>query len=155
MPGQHIWHIKVQRVGQADYEIAEIQLDRRRAPVLGEVIDVSVKRKGIHAKIVTFNTSASGSTSTYTIEAVEEDDGIDFDYDLEEIVNMDGIGPVSLKSALRRMPDRIGVLSMLHREAGKNPSFFNAAQIEALLERYRAELTAGNPPGHREADEDF
>jgi hypothetical protein len=79
---------------------------------------------------------------------------VDFDYDLEEIVQMDGVGPISLKSALKRMPDRIGVLSMLHRDAGKNPSFFNAAQIEALLERYRSDFTAGNPPGHREADEE-
>jgi hypothetical protein len=79
---------------------------------------------------------------------------IDFDYDIEEIVQMDGVGLVSLKSALKRMPDRIGVLSMLHREAGKTPSFFNAAQIEALLERHRADFTAGSPPGHREADED-
>jgi hypothetical protein len=55
--------------------LAEIQLDRRRAPVHGEVIDVSVKRKGIRAKIVAFNTSTSGSTSTYAIEAVEEDEG--------------------------------------------------------------------------------
>jgi hypothetical protein len=82
------------------------------------------------------------------------DTPIDFDYDLEEIVNMDGVGLVSLKSALKRMPDRIGVLSMLHRDVGKNPSFFNAAQIEALLARYRSDFTAGNPPGHREADED-
>ena len=82
------------------------------------------------------------------------DTPIEFDYDLEEIVQMDGVGLISLKSALRRMPDRIGVLSMLHRDAGKNPSFFNAAQIEALLERYRSDFTAGNPPGHREADED-
>jgi hypothetical protein len=79
---------------------------------------------------------------------------IDFDYDLEEIVNMDGVGLVSLKSALKRMPDRIGVLSMLHRNVGKNPSFFNAAQIEALLARYRSDFAEGNPPGHREADED-
>jgi hypothetical protein len=62
-------------VGQAEAEIAEVQLDRRRAPVHGEVIDVSVKRKAVRAKIVAFNTSTSGSTSTYTIEAVEEDDG--------------------------------------------------------------------------------
>src|SRR6266403_1962402 len=33
MTGQHIWHIKVRRTGQAEAEIAEIQLDRRRAPV--------------------------------------------------------------------------------------------------------------------------
>jgi len=75
MTGQHIWHIKVRRTGQAEAEIAEIQLDRRRAPVQGEVIDVSVKRKSIRATIVAFNTSTSGSTSAYTIEAVEKDDG--------------------------------------------------------------------------------
>jgi hypothetical protein len=43
--------------------------------MLGEVIDVSVKREGVRASIVTFNTSVSGSTSTHTIEAVEEDNG--------------------------------------------------------------------------------
>ncbi len=66
------FHIKVRGVGQAEAEIAEIQLDRRRAPKRGEVIDLSVKRKDIRAKIVAFNTPTSGSTSTYTIEAVEE-----------------------------------------------------------------------------------
>jgi hypothetical protein len=75
MPGQHIWHIKARRVGQADYEIAEIQLDRRRAPVHGEVIDVVVKRESIRAKVVSFNESTSGSTTTYTVLATEEDDG--------------------------------------------------------------------------------
>jgi hypothetical protein len=74
MPGQHIWHIKVRRVGQADYEIAEIQLDRRRAPVQGEFIDVVVNRKQMRARIVGSNKSASGSTNTYTILAAEEDD---------------------------------------------------------------------------------
>jgi hypothetical protein len=75
MTGQHIWHIKVRRTGEAEAEIADIQLHPRHPPVLGEVIDVSVKRKGIRAKIVAFNTSTSGSTSTYTIEAAEEDGG--------------------------------------------------------------------------------
>jgi len=75
MPGQHIWHIKVRRTGQAEPEIAEPQLDRRHAPVQGEVIDVSVKRKSVRAKIVAFNTSTSGSTATYSIQAVEEHEG--------------------------------------------------------------------------------
>ncbi|SHJ46259.1 hypothetical protein SAMN05444159_0683 [Bradyrhizobium lablabi] len=79
---------------------------------------------------------------------------IDFDHDLEEIVKMDGVGLVSLKSALKRMPDRIGALSMLHRDVGKTPSFFNAAQIEALVAEYCSDFRKGNPPGHREADED-
>jgi hypothetical protein len=75
MPGQHIWHVKVRRTGQAEPEIAEPQLDRGRAPVQGEVIDVSVKRKSVRAKIVAFNTSTSGSTATYSIQAVEEHEG--------------------------------------------------------------------------------
>jgi hypothetical protein len=75
MPGQHIWHIKVRRVGQADYEIADIRLDQRRAPVQGEFIDAVVNRDGVRAKIVAFNKSASGTTATYEILAAEEDDG--------------------------------------------------------------------------------
>jgi hypothetical protein len=74
MPGQHIWHIKVRRVGQADYEIAEIQLDRRRAPVQGEFIDVVVNREQMRAKVVALHKSASG-TSTHTVLAIEVDDG--------------------------------------------------------------------------------
>jgi hypothetical protein len=75
MPGQHIWHIKVRRTGQAEPERAEPQLDRGREPVLGEVIKVTVKSESVHAKIANFNTSTSGSTFTYAIEAVEEGDG--------------------------------------------------------------------------------
>ena len=37
---------------------------------------------------------------------------LDFDYDLEEIVQMAGVGSVSLKSALKRMPDRIDAQSL-------------------------------------------
>jgi hypothetical protein len=77
---------------------------------------------------------------------------LDFDYDLEEIVQMAGVGSVSLKSALKRMPDRIDARSVLWRDLGKNPTFYNAAQIEALLARYRSD--EGKRPGHREADED-
>jgi hypothetical protein len=79
---------------------------------------------------------------------------IDFDYDLEEIVQMDGVGPVSLKSALMRMPDPIGPYGVLHRERGKTPAFFGTFQIQALLNRHRSELNEGNRLGHREADED-
>jgi hypothetical protein len=75
MPAQHIWHVKIRRIGQADYEIAEIQLDRRRSPEPGEVIDVVVNLKGIRAKIAAFNTTTRGSTATYEIRADEEDDG--------------------------------------------------------------------------------
>lgn len=79
---------------------------------------------------------------------------IEFEYDLDEIVQMDGKGPVSLRAALIRMPERVGPLGVLWREKGKSPSFFDAGQIQALLDRHRKELEAGNPPGHREADED-
>jgi hypothetical protein len=76
MPGAHIWHIKVRRAGQADYELAEIQMDRRRPPEVGEFIDVVVNREFIRARIVALNKSASGSTAaTYTVLAAEEDDG--------------------------------------------------------------------------------
>ena len=33
---------------------------------------------------------------------------INFDYSLDEIVQMDGKGPVSLRTALIHMPDRVG-----------------------------------------------
>jgi hypothetical protein len=79
---------------------------------------------------------------------------IDFDYDLQEIVQMSGVGLVSLKSALKRIPDRVGPYGVLHRERGKTPAFFDSFQIQTLLNRYRSEFNEGNPPGHREADED-
>ena len=65
----------------------------------------------------------------------------------EEIVQMVGVGPMLLKSALQRMPDRIDVRSVLYRDLGKNPTFFNAAQIEALRARYQSDQS--KRPGHR------
>jgi hypothetical protein len=79
---------------------------------------------------------------------------IDFEYDLHEIVRMDGKGSVSLRTALIHMPSRVGPLGVLQREPGKIPSFFNADQIQALVDQHKAKLEAGNLPGHREADED-
>ncbi len=64
---------------------------------------------------------------------------IAFECDLHEIVQMDGKGPVSLRTALVHMPSRVGPLGVLLREAGKVPSFFNAEQIQAL-ERDEARL---------------
>jgi hypothetical protein len=58
---------------------------------------------------------------------------IDFDYDLEEIVQMDGVGPVSLKSALWRMPDPIGPYGVLHRERGKTPAFSTLSEFKHCL----------------------
>ena len=60
--------------------------------------------------------------------------------------------PVLLKSALQRMPDRIDVRSVLYRDLGKNPTFFNATQIEALRARHQSDQ--GKRPGHRQANED-
>src|SRR6266576_1151293 len=78
---------------------------------------------------------------------------INFEYDLDEIVQMDSKGPVSLRTALIHMPGRVGPSGVLYRAAGKAPAFFDAGQIQALLDRHRKDLEAGNPPGHREADE--
>jgi hypothetical protein len=78
---------------------------------------------------------------------------IDFQYDLDEIVQMDGVGLVTLRSALARMPDRVRPLGVLFREQGKQPSLFDATNIQALLDRHRKDLEAGNPLGHREGDE--
>jgi len=66
---------------------------------------------------------------------------------------MEGVGMLALRSALCRMPDRIGPLGVLYRDNGKQPPFFDAVQIEALLAKHRVDLEAGNPPGHRVADE--
>ena len=79
---------------------------------------------------------------------------INFDYSLDEIVQMDGKGPVSLRTALIHMPDRVGPLGVLYRDVGKIPAFFDAVQIQALINQHKKELEAGNPVGHREADED-
>ena len=64
---------------------------------------------------------------------------IDFDYDLGEIVQMDG-GPISLRSALRRMPDQVGALAVLYRDMGKAPAFFDAAQINLLRARHASDV---------------
>jgi hypothetical protein len=71
---------------------------------------------------------------------------INFDYDLDEIVQLDGVGLVTLRKALMHMPDRIGPQGVLYRAQGKVPALFDAGQIQALLDRHKAELEAGNPP---------
>nr|WP_041756015.1 hypothetical protein [Bradyrhizobium sp. ORS 278] len=76
---------------------------------------------------------------------------INFEYDLDEIVQMAG-KPITLAGALRRMPDQVGPLAVLYRDAGKQPALFDAEQIQDLLDKHRSELEAGNPQGHREAD---
>jgi hypothetical protein len=62
-----------------------------------------------------------------------------------------GQSPESIPTAQQ---GRSNPLSVLHRKAGKNPAFFDAAQIQALLDRHRVALQAGKPLGHRVADED-
>jgi len=79
---------------------------------------------------------------------------INFAYDLDEIVQVDGQGLVTLRTALVHMPDRVGPLGVLYRGQGKVPALFDAGQIQALLDRHKVELDAGNPPGHSGADED-
>ena len=47
---------------------------------------------------------------------------LDFDFDLEEIVQMAGVGPVAEVGAFQRMRGRVGVRSALY-ELGKKPTF--------------------------------
>jgi hypothetical protein len=79
---------------------------------------------------------------------------ISFNYDLDEIVQMAGTGPVPLRTALLQMPGRVDPVSVLHRNAGKTPAFFDAVQVQALVDRHRVALQAGKPMGHRVPDED-
>jgi hypothetical protein len=57
---------------------------------------------------------------------------LEFDYDFEEIVQMAGVGPLSLKSALKRMPDRIDARSILYRDLGKNPKASRAGLLKCV-----------------------
>jgi pyrimidine operon attenuation protein/uracil phosphoribosyltransferase len=69
MTGQHIWHIKVRRTDQAEPERAEPQLDHRRPPEHGEVIDaVMISGEKVRAKIDALHSSGV----THEIQAVEE-----------------------------------------------------------------------------------
>jgi hypothetical protein len=79
-----IWHVKVRRAGQADFEIAEIRMDGRRPPKKGEIINVGIINAGkndarslvdIPAKVVSFTESAAESGTRYTVLATEEDNG--------------------------------------------------------------------------------
>jgi hypothetical protein len=80
-----IWHVKVRRVGQDDYEIAEIRMDGRRLPKKGEIINVGITDFGLNdacvthanilAKVVSFTESTSESGTKYTVLATEEDNG--------------------------------------------------------------------------------
>jgi hypothetical protein len=65
---------------------------------------------------------------------------IDFNYDLDEIVQMSGVGSITLRSALKRMPDPVGRYGVIHRAPDKTPAFFDNFQIQALLNQHRSEL---------------
>lgn len=55
------------------------------------------------------------------------------DFDPEEIVQQPGQGPLTLRTAIARLPNgSVPATTMLNREAGKKPPFFNAEQVEKL-----------------------
>jgi hypothetical protein len=55
---------------------------------------------------------------------------IDFEYDLDEIVQMDGKGPVSLRTALVHIPSRVGPLGVYgaKREISRRSSMLNKSK---------------------------
>ena len=73
MSGQHIWHIKIRKPGEAEFKSVETQ-HRSGEPQQGDVIDVAVGGKLIRAKIVHFHRSLSGSTGTFDINAEQIED---------------------------------------------------------------------------------
>jgi hypothetical protein len=75
MTGQHIWHIKIRKLGGAEYKFAETHHHSRK-PRDREVIEFEIDGKLVRAKIMTFHGSHSGSTGTFEINADEiKDDG--------------------------------------------------------------------------------
>jgi len=73
MPGQHIWHIKTRKPGEAEFKSVETQ-HRSGEPQQGDVIEVAVGAKLIRAKIVHIHRSTSGSTGTFEIDAEQIED---------------------------------------------------------------------------------
>jgi hypothetical protein len=75
MTGQNIWHVKIRKLGAADYKFAETQ-HHPREPRDREVIEFEIGGKLVRAKIMTIHGSHSGSTGTFEISADEiKDDG--------------------------------------------------------------------------------
>jgi hypothetical protein len=70
MPGQHIWHIKIRKLGGAEHKFAGTQ-HHPREPRDREVIELEIGGKLVRAKIVTIHGSYSGSTGTFEINADE------------------------------------------------------------------------------------
>jgi hypothetical protein len=82
MSGQQepIWHVKVRRFGQADFEIAEIRMNGRRKPKKDEIINVGIttvvgSRENIVAKVVSFSETTSGPRTRFVVHAAEQDNG--------------------------------------------------------------------------------
>jgi len=75
MTGQNIWHIKTQKLGEAEFQFAQTQ-HQPREPVDREVIKVGVGGRIIRAKIVAIHGSHSGSTGTFEISAEQIEDGL-------------------------------------------------------------------------------
>ncbi len=65
------------------------------------------------------------------------------DADPEEIVTVTGVGPMTLRRAVRKSDDwreHHGLsLSLVYRDAGKDPPFFEMADLSRLaeIERFR------------------
>jgi hypothetical protein len=52
-------------------------------------------------------------------------------YELDEIVTLPGVGAMSLRSVLERLPDEIAPGSAAFRDEGKNPAIFDASDLDA------------------------
>ena len=75
MPGQHIWHVRIRKCGEADAVFVGTQ-HRSQEPQHGEVIAIEADGKTIRANIAAVHTSRIGTTGTFEITAIEiEDDG--------------------------------------------------------------------------------
>jgi hypothetical protein len=64
---------------------------------------------------------------------------LNFDFDPDEIVQQPGHGgPLSLRSAIARLPTGpVAAITMLNRDNGKQPPFFDAKRVEELRELFR------------------
>ncbi len=64
----------------------------------------------------------------------------DFDFDPDEIVQPLGSGPMNLRKAIESLPPGpVSAETMLNRELGKKPAFFNAPQASALREYFKSD----------------
>jgi len=66
---EYTWQIKLRMLGEKEHEIADIRLQQRTAPVVGDLIDVVVKRKAISARIVQVHKPRRGVEGRYVVSA--------------------------------------------------------------------------------------